>query len=86
MKNNYKIVIIDDDELAVDNLAFELKSYQQFNVEGIAKNGAMGKKLIFKRTIPAVSILLRIISALSRWSPTMCKMRCPIWVKVKSCG
>ena len=27
MKNNYKIVIIDDDELAVDNLAFELKSY-----------------------------------------------------------
>ena len=26
MKNNYKIVIIDDDELAVDNLAFELKS------------------------------------------------------------
>lgn len=41
MKNNYKIVIIDDDELAVDNLAFELKSYQQFNVEGIAKNGAM---------------------------------------------
>ena len=51
MKNNYKIVIIDDDELAVDNLAFELKSYQQFNVEGIAKNGAMGKKLIFK-TMP----------------------------------
>ena len=36
MKNNYKIVIIDDDELAVDNLTFELKSYQQFNVEGIA--------------------------------------------------
>ena len=44
MKNNYKIVIIDDDELAVDNLAFELKSYQQYNVEGIAKNWAMGKK------------------------------------------
>lgn len=43
MKNNYKIVTINDDELAVDNLAFELKSYQQFNVEGIAKNGAMGK-------------------------------------------
>ena len=47
MKNSYKIVIIDDDELAVDNLVFELKSYQQFNMEGIAKNGAMGKKLIF---------------------------------------
>ena len=48
MKNNYKIVIIDDDELAVDNLAFELKSYQQFNVEGIAKNGAMGEKIDFQ--------------------------------------
>lgn len=56
MKNNYKIVIIDDDELAVDNLAFELKSYQQFNVEGIAKNGAMGKKLIFK-TMPDLVFL-----------------------------
>lgn len=27
MKNSYKIVIIDDDELAVDNLTFELRPY-----------------------------------------------------------
>lgn len=35
------------------------------------------EKIVFKRTIPAVSILLRIISALSRWSPTMCKCGVP---------
>ena len=27
MKNSYKIVIIDDDELPVDNLTFELRPY-----------------------------------------------------------
>lgn len=56
MKNSYKIVIIDDDELAVDNLAFELKAYQQFQIEGIAKNGASGKKIIFK-TMPDLVFL-----------------------------
>ena len=56
MKNSYKIVIIDDDELAVDNLAFELKAYPQFCMEGIAKNGAAGKKLIFK-TMPSLVFL-----------------------------
>lgn len=56
MKNKYKIVIIDDDELAVDNLVFELKTYQRFNVEGIAKNGAAGKKMIFK-TMPDLVFL-----------------------------
>ena len=61
MKNNYKIVIIDDDELAVDNLAFELKSYQQFNVEGIAKNGAMGKKLIFKYVTTSSGVMKRLL-------------------------
>ena len=37
MKSKYKIVIIDDDELAVDNLVFELKSYPHFSIEGISQ-------------------------------------------------
>lgn len=56
MKNNYKIVIIDDDELAVDNLSFELKSHPRFSLEGVAKNGAAGKKMIFK-TMPDLVFL-----------------------------
>lgn len=48
MRNLYKIVIIDDDALATENLASELKAYPRFSVEGIAKNGVSGKKLIFK--------------------------------------
>ena len=51
MKNEYKIVIIDDDELAVDNLSFELKAFSNFRIEGSAKNAAGGRKLIFK-TMP----------------------------------
>lgn len=48
MKNSYKIVIIDDDELAVDNLVFELKSYQQFNMEGICQKRGNGEKVDFQ--------------------------------------
>ena len=48
MKNEYKVVIIDDDELAVDNLVFELKMFPHFSVEGNSKNAASGRKLIFK--------------------------------------
>ena len=50
MKSKYKIVIIDDDELAVDNLVFELKSYPHFSIEGIARKISM--------------ILMRILSIL----------------------
>lgn len=56
MKNSYKIAIIDDDELAADNLIFELKTYPRFDIEGIAKSGAAGKKLIFK-TMPDLVFL-----------------------------
>ena len=56
MKNIYKIVIIDDDELAIDNLVFELKMYAHIKVEGIAKNGVTGKRLIFK-TMPDLVFL-----------------------------
>ena len=56
MKSKYKIVIIDDDELAVDNLVFELKSYPHFSIEGIAKNAINGRKIIFK-TMPDLVFL-----------------------------
>lgn len=56
MKSSFKVVIIDDDELSVDNLAFYLKAYPQFQVEGSTKNGVSGKKLIFK-TMPDLVFL-----------------------------
>lgn len=56
MRNVYKIVIIDDDTLATDNLTSELKVYPRFSIEGIAKNGVSGKKLIFK-TMPDLLFL-----------------------------
>ena len=56
MKSVFKVVVIDDDELAVDNLRFELKAYPRFSIEGVAKNGASGKKLIFK-TMPDLVFL-----------------------------
>lgn len=56
MRNIYKIVIIDDDELAIDNLVSELKAYPRFSVDGIARNGVSGKKIIFK-TMPDLLFL-----------------------------
>lgn len=50
MKKNYKVIIIDDDELSRENLAFELKSYPAFQIVDVAKNGIQGKRLIFKAT------------------------------------
>lgn len=43
-----RVVIIDDDESAIDNLCFTLKPYTQVVVEGIARNGLSGMKLIEK--------------------------------------
>lgn len=43
-----RVVIIDDDESAIDNLCFLLKSYPQMVVEGIARNGLSAMKLIEK--------------------------------------
>lgn len=45
---NMKTVIVDDDESAVDSLCFELKQYNSVSVEGIARTGAAGIKLIEK--------------------------------------
>ena len=48
MDRLYKILIIDDDEYSADNLCLELKRYGQLVVEGIARNGSNGKKMIDK--------------------------------------
>lgn len=42
----YRTVIIDDSDVSVEQLMFELRSFPQFEVVGIAKNGVNGKKLI----------------------------------------
>ena len=44
----YKVIIVDDDELAAENLAFELKTRPEFSVEGVARNARSAKKLIGK--------------------------------------
>lgn len=46
--NTYKVVIVDDDELSRENLAFALGKDERFSVEGMACNGRQGKKLIAK--------------------------------------
>ena len=46
--DRYKVAIVDDDELSLDNLAFGLQKFEDFHVEGTARNGASGKKLIAK--------------------------------------
>ena len=43
-----KVVIIDDDMLSVESLQFELEKDNRFVVEGIARNGHQGRKLIEK--------------------------------------
>lgn len=46
--DRYKVAIVDDDELSLDNLAFGLQKFEDFHVEGTARNGTSGKKLIAK--------------------------------------
>lgn len=46
--DKYKVVIVDDDEVSLENLSFELKKDARFSLEGIARNGKQGKKLIAK--------------------------------------
>lgn len=48
MDKQYKVVIIDDDEFSADNLGLELKKYNRLSIEGIARNGANGKKMLEK--------------------------------------
>lgn len=46
--DKYKVVIVDDDDVALENLSFELQKDARFSLEGIARNGRKGKKLITK--------------------------------------
>ena len=46
--DRYKVAIVDDDELSLDNLVFGLQKFENFHLEGTARNGVSGKKLIKK--------------------------------------
>ena len=48
MEKNYKIVIVDNDGDALDNLELSLKKFLNFQIVGFAKNGASAKKVISK--------------------------------------
>lgn len=46
--SKYKVVIVDDDKFSCETLGFSLEKDGRFSVEGVAHNGAQGKKLIAK--------------------------------------
>ena len=46
--DKYKVVIVDDDDVALENLSFELWKDARFSLEGTVRNGRKGKKLIMK--------------------------------------
>lgn len=46
--DRFKVAIVDDDELSLDNLKFGLQKYDILHLEGTARNGVSGKKLIAK--------------------------------------
>ena len=46
--DKYKVVIVDDDELALDNLIFGLQKFEDFYLSGIARNDVSAKRLISK--------------------------------------
>lgn len=46
--DKYKVVIVDDDDVALENLSFELWKDARFSLGGTARNGRKGKKLIMK--------------------------------------
>ena len=47
-EEKYKVVIVDDERTAIDVLRRELEPYREFEVKGIAGNGAKGKKMIME--------------------------------------
>ena len=44
-----KVVIVDDDRTAIENLCRELALYPEMDVRGTAVNGAKGRKLIMEQ-------------------------------------
>ena len=50
-EEKYKVVIVDDERTAIDALRRELEPYREFEVKGIAGNGAKGKKMIMAQRL-----------------------------------
>ena len=48
VEDKYKVVIVDDERTAIDALRRELGAYQEFEINGPASNGAIGKKMIME--------------------------------------
>ena len=48
MEDKYKVVIVDDDPVSLNALQFQLGSYSDLVLEGVAKNGVSGIHLIEK--------------------------------------
>lgn len=46
--SKYKVIIVDDDDVALENLSFELSKDARFSLEKSAKNAKQGKKMIVK--------------------------------------
>ena len=46
--NKYKVIIVDDDDVALENLTFELSKDVRFSLEKTARNGKQAKKVITK--------------------------------------
>lgn len=44
----FRVVIVDDDDVSLENLDFSLRKNTRFQVEGVARNGKQGKKVITK--------------------------------------
>ena len=42
--DKYKVAIVDDDEVALENLSFELGKDARFSLKGTARNGKQGEK------------------------------------------
>lgn len=47
-EDKYRVVIVDDERTAIDALRRELEPYREFEVKGVASNGAKGKKMIME--------------------------------------
>lgn len=46
--DKYKVIIVDDDDVALESLSFELGKDARFSLEKTARNGKQGKKAIIK--------------------------------------
>ena len=46
--DKYKVIIVDDDDVALENLTFELSKDARFSLEKTARNGKQAKKVIAK--------------------------------------